>query len=110
MIAKLDSWLLRACDALGLRADVPFVVTIGSGHHIQCVARIRDIGAGNGMLVVRRYEDVRPHAEQLAKAGFGYSVLDEPAEAEVFDLDTFQEMFRDWGWSGSEKGRPPSLG
>jgi hypothetical protein len=109
MMTTLETWLLRACDALGLKADLSFTVRMGSSADIRCVARIQNLGAENGMLVVHCYEDVRPYVDQLAKAGYGYSVLDEPREDEVFDLDSFQEMFRDWGWSGSEKDRPPSL-
>ena len=108
-MTTLQNWLLKACDALGLRADLAYVATLSDGQEVQTVARIRNLGAEHGMLVVRSYEDVRPFADCLARAGFGYSVLDEPGVDEVFDLDSFKEMFLDWGWSGTEKSLPASL-
>ena len=52
------------------------------------------------MLVFRKYDDVRLYAETLKRAGYGFSVLDEPQPDEKFDLNAFKEMFLDWGWSG----------
>jgi hypothetical protein len=43
---------------------------------------------------------VRLYAETLKRAGYGFSVLDEPQPDEKFDLNAFKEMFLDWGWSG----------
>lgn len=108
-MTTLEMWILQACDALGLRADFAFVVDFGDGHELRAVARIRNLGASNGMLVVRSYDDVRPYAEALAQAGYGYSVLDEPRSDEAFDVDSFREMFLDWGWVGSEADRPQGL-
>lgn len=108
-MTRLEDWLSRACNALGLQADIPFVANIENEHGVRAVARIHNLGANNGMLVVRSYEDVRPHAKELAKAGYGYSVLDEPRSDEAFDLDTFKEMFLDWGWMGPETERPRGL-
>jgi len=71
------------------------------------VARIRDLGAANGMLIFEKYEDFCELAERLLDAGYGFSVLDEPGQQEEFDLQSFEEMFADWGWSG-ERHRKPS--
>ncbi len=58
------------------------------------------------MLLFRTYEEVRDCAQALLDAGYGYCVVDEPRPDEIFDLASFQEMFRDWGWSGSLGGKP----
>ena len=108
-MTTLENWISQACDALGLHADFAFVVDVGDGREVCAVARINNLGAKNGMLVVRNYDDVQPYTETLARAGYGYSVLDEPRVDEVFDLDSFQEMFLDWGWAGSEADRPSGL-
>lgn len=101
-MATLERWISQACHALGLQVDLAYVVDVGDDREIRAVARIRGLGASNGMLVVRNYEDVRPYLETLARAGYGFSVLDEPRSDETFDLDSFRELFVDWGWSGSE--------
>lgn len=108
-MTKLESWISKACKAFGLQADFDFAVDTGDGHKVWAVARIRNLGAKNGMLVVRNYDDVRVCAESLARAGYGYSVLDEPRDDEDFDLGSFKEMFLDWGWCGSNVDRPTAL-
>lgn len=101
-MTTLERWISQACDALGLQADFAYVVDVGDDREVRAVARIRGIGARNGMLVVRKYDDVRPYAETLARAGYGFSVLDEPRPDEAFDLDSFKKIFVDWEWSGSK--------
>lgn len=89
-MTTLENWILQACNAFGLQADFGFVVDMGDGHKIRVIARINNIGARNGMLVVHNYDDIHPYAENLIQAGYGYSVLDEPQPDEVFDLDSFK--------------------
>ena len=47
------------------------------------------------MLVIRNYNDVRPYADGLVQAGYGYSVFEQRPD-EAFDLESFREMFQDW--------------
>jgi hypothetical protein len=58
------------------------------------------------MLIVRSYEEVQDMLEQLKQAGYGFSVLDEPHPGEDFDLESFREMFLDWGWAADESRKP----
>ena len=58
------------------------------------------------MLLIRAYDEIRDHVQELKDAGYGYSVLGEPRPDEEFDLMGFQEMFRDWGWSGRLGAKP----
>jgi hypothetical protein len=101
-VTTLECWISQACDALGLQADFAYVVDVGDDREVRAFARIRSPGGRNGVLVVRNYDDVRPHADALARAGYGFSVLDEPRPDEAFDLDLFKEMFCDWGGSESK--------
>lgn len=98
-MTKLADWLLRACKASDLIADVDYVASIGDHLSLKCVARIQKIGGHNGMLIFNRNEDIQHYSQEVLDAGYGYSVLDEPANGESFDLDLYKEMFRDWGWS-----------
>lgn len=108
-MTTLENWISRACNVLGLHADFAFVVEVGSGHEVRAIARIRNLGAINGMLVFLNYDDIRPYVDELLQAGYGYAVLDEPRANEAFDLDSFKEMFLDWGWSGPGALMPPKL-
>lgn len=98
---KLANWITQACDALGLRADIGFSIVLSDGYELHTIARIRDVEAENGMLVVCNYDEVQPYEDELAQAGYGYSVLDEPLANEIFDPETYKDMFIDWGWSPS---------
>lgn len=105
-MSQLAARVWRACSALGLRAELGFRLVLPSGHAVVTVARIADLGAPNGMLLIRAYDEIRDHAQELKDAGYGYSVVDEPWPDEEFDLTGFQEMFRDWGWSGRLGAKP----
>ncbi len=105
-MTTLEIWLVQACQASNLQVDLGFLAAIGDRKTIQSVARIRGLGAVNGMLIFRHYDEVRSCLNDVRQAGYGFSVLDEPRDDEAFDLQSYQEMFRDWGWSGpDEKGQ-----
>lgn len=105
-MTRLENWLVQACQASNLQVDLGFLAAVGDKKNIQSVARIRGLGAVNGMLILRHYDEVRTCLDEVARAGYGFSVLDEPRDDEAFDLQSFQETFRDWGWPGSdEKGQ-----
>ena len=105
-MSQLSEWIWKACSASGLHAELDFTLTLPSGQQVIPVARIADLGAPNGMLLFRTYSDIGDSAQALLDAGYGYSVVDEPPPNEKFDLASFREMFRDWGWSGKLGGQP----
>lgn len=98
-MTKLQTWVQRACDEVGLKVDLDFDVTFPDGRDVRSIARIRDIGDENGMLIFSNYEKVRGCFENLILLGYGYTVFGEPGGNEVFDLESYKEMFSDWGWT-----------
>lgn len=105
-MSQLATRVWRACSALGLRAELGFRPALPTGQVVVAVARIADLGAPNGMLLFCAYDEMRGHVQELKDAGYGFSALDEPRPDEEFDLAVFQEMFRDWGWSGRLGAKP----
>jgi len=91
-MSRLASDIERACADLDLRADLGFRLAL-SGQNIETIARIADVGAPNGMLVVSSYDVVRNHTDELLEAGYGFSVLDEPHPSEEYDVESFKVMF-----------------
>jgi hypothetical protein len=89
-----------------LRIELQFELVLGEGRVVRTVARLPDLGAPMGMLIVRSYDEIATCSKELISAGYGYSVLDEPSPGEEFDSQSFRTMFRDWGWSG-ELGKKP---
>ena len=105
-MSQLATRVWRACSALGLQAELGFRLVLPSGRAVVTVARIADLGSPNGMLLFCDFDEIRGHVQELQDAGYGFSVLDEPRRDEEFDLTGYQEMFRDWGWSGRLGAKP----
>lgn len=105
-MSQLAARVWRACSALGLQAELGFRLVLPSGQAVVTVARIADLGAPNGMLLFRAYDEIRDHVQELEDAGYGFSVVGEPRPDAEFDLTVFQKMFRDWGWSGRLGAKP----
>ena len=70
---KLTDFIIHACDALGLHADIDFCVVLSNKHKLHAVAHIRNIGSVNGMLIVTAYEKVKVYTDELNRAGYGSS-------------------------------------
>ena len=102
----LATEISKACSILGLRVELGFELSLGNDIKIHTVARIPDLGALNGMLIISSFDQVRKHLKELDSADYGFSVLDEPSPNAKFDIVSIQEMFIDWGWSGDPKHRP----
>jgi hypothetical protein len=105
-MSKLVDWILRASKELGLFAEAHFALTASSGEPLKSIVRIYNVGARNGMLVFPCYEEIQGHERELVAAGYAYSVMDEPRAAEEFNLESFKEMFIDWGWTGDVAAMP----
>ena len=105
-MSQLGECLSRACSALGLHIKMGFSLVLSDGRRLTSFARIADLGAPNGMLLFRAYDEVREFSQALRDDGYGYCVVDEPRADEQFDLASFEEMFRDWGWSGKPGSKP----
>ena len=58
------------------------------------------------MLITKYSLDAYEVGDELIKLGYGYSVLEDPNELEVFDLNDYIEMFSDWGWSNAQTKEP----
>lgn len=100
---------LQAASILGLDVDAPSSVTLPSGDSVTADVLVRDFGAPAGMLIVRRYDEIRLRTSEVLSAGFGFSVMDDPRPTEAFDIETYVEVLRDWGWSGAPGGEPAWL-
>lgn len=103
---KLQEFLRRAGTDLGIQVIAPFELTLGNGRKLLVEALLPELGASKGMIVVRMYDDLREISDELVRLGYGYSVLDEPLPNEDYDVETYVELFRDWGWGAENERRP----
>ena len=105
-MTNLQTFLQRACQELGLTIVVPFLLTLREGFQINAQALLPQLGASKGMIVVNHYDDLRGISSELQLMGYSYSVLDEPLPSEQFDLESYVEMFSDWGWGDVNERKP----
>lgn len=99
-------WLLQACSEFDLEVELGYRATLPNGVELQTVARLPKLGARNGMLLLHSYADLQGYARETVAAGYGYSVVSDPLPGEQFELDSFREMFHDWGWGGDTNAKP----
>lgn len=97
------SWRWAARD-LGVRIRAPFVVTVDE-MRLEVPLLVEDFGAVNGMLIVPEYGLVRAWRDQIGRAGYGFSVLEEPPTADYVRAE-FVDLLTDWGWTGKPDERP----
>src|SRR5689334_8412927 len=105
-MTRLQSMLSRACEELGLTVAIPFTMSLPDGGELRAQALLPQLGASKGMVIVSNYEDLLGRADELVASDYGYSVLSEPEPTETYDVESFAEMFRDWGWSGGAEKKP----
>jgi len=58
------------------------------------------------MIVVNRLDELKGVESELVNIGYGYSVLDEPSASEEYELDSYVDMFSDWGWGLHNEPKP----
>jgi hypothetical protein len=92
--------------ALDVRVELGFRLTLPGSRELVTVARVTDLGGRNGMLLFKSFNEVKRYAQELVDLGYGYAVVDEPRPDEEFELESFEEMFRDWGWTGAFGQKP----
>jgi len=100
---------LEANRRLGIEFDAPHSVSLSDGSTVNALARIRDFGGENGMLIIDSNDDRRLNLNKLVAEGYGYVVMDGPQIDADFDLECDQEMLADWGWSGDPQRIPSWL-
>jgi hypothetical protein len=105
-MTNLQTLLQRACQDLGVSIVVPFLLTVREGIRINAQALLPQFGGPKGMIVVNHYDDLCGIAAELPRMGYGYSVLDEPLPSEDYDLESYVEMFSDWGWGNVNERKP----
>jgi len=109
MISKLLSFWEKAASDLNLRITVPFNLHLTNESHLEAPMLVHHFGANKGMLVFTNYDDVSPCVNELAKSGYGFSVLSEPGEYEHYEVEEYMELLAEWGWTGSDELRPDWL-
>lgn len=96
----------KAAVELGLRVAFDLAITLPDGRRVPAAAYFPDLGTPGGMYVVA-WEGVDVEVQrQLQRSGAAAALIPEPSDREPFELDNFVEMFREWGWSATDRDEP----
>lgn len=105
MMNRMQEWLVRAAEELGVRIFVGYSAKLPDGNSIQTQALFPDLGGPLGTIVISEETDASI-LRHWVRQGFAYSIFSEPLPNEKFDLDNYSEMFSEWGWSSDEGSKP----
>jgi hypothetical protein len=97
MLTALQERLKSACAAFGLQAAIPAEIGLPSGKRIDAKALIHGLGGAAGMIIVTSFDQIEDALKELQQQGYGFSVLSEPNDKQTFDIESYREMFEDWG-------------
>jgi hypothetical protein len=102
---RMQKWLERAAEELGVRIFVGYNAQLPDGNSIQTQALFPDFGGALGMIVISETVDASILRHWVMQ-GFAISTFSEPLPNEEFDLDNYSEMFSEWGWTSYEGSKP----
>lgn len=98
----------RASNDLAIEVVTPFQVTLSDVSRLTFPALVKDFGNRNGMVVAADFALIRPHAQKLLDAGYGYS-SNIGHSPESYQREAMIEILADWGWTGARDRRPSWL-
>ena len=101
----IDAWR-PAAEELGIAIDGPRSFTLKSGATFEAEVRLSEYGNLHGTVAVSdaaRADKLRP---LLEGSGYTVALVPLPPEGKVLTAYALVQIIRDWGWAGSEKGRP----
>ena len=101
--------LVRAAENLGLEVIAPYTFELPSGLQLNADALFPELGAPKGTIVVALRKAAPSVAHELHAIGYTMSSMSEPIKGQDFDLDSYREMFKEWGWSSEARERPSWL-
>jgi hypothetical protein len=107
MMNRMQQWLARAAEELGVRIVVGYVVHFPDGTAFPTQALFPDLGGALGTLVLDSSDTLdAPTWDALMDQGFATSAFSAPLPDEEFDIGSFADMFAEWGWTSDDKPKP----
>jgi hypothetical protein len=100
-MTRQQLFLSKAASAFGIPYKLNYEIIRPDAESIVVPALISQLGGKMGMLVFHYKE--RPDLEtikELIRMGYGITSYSVPSATEEFDLESYREMFEDWGWIG----------
>ncbi len=106
-MSKLQEYLVRAAQALGLRLSLDYAITFADGKTISFEVYLPDLGRASGTLVTNSsFKLDSAKRQELLTRGIGLTTYGEPPPNEIFEIEGYIEMFSEWGWAADIDRKP----
>jgi len=109
-LTNLQRQWQHAAEKRGLKVQIPFALALRDGTIIQADVLLEDFGARRGMLIVADFAAVAEKTDVIVAAGYGYSCMSEPSEAEISSLEAIDDALEDWGPTAISEPSPRTRG
>ena len=96
-LSRLQRQWRHAAQRFRLRVKTPFKLQLPDGTRVVADVLLRGYGAPQGMLIFSDYAGVAGKTDSVVAAGYGYSCMSHPSEAEIQSLEGFEDVLADWG-------------
>jgi hypothetical protein len=104
---RMQEFLARAAQELGVRVFLAYVAVLSNGRQIPTQALFSDLGGTFGTIVFDSTDVPDLESERdLVAQGYSISTYLQPPPTEEFDLESYAEMFSEWGWTSNEMQKP----
>jgi hypothetical protein len=106
---RMQEYLLRAAEILSLKITIDPSFRLSNGKVLFFDALLHNLSNQNGILILNSDHNIQLESDvrqELSRSGFGVSEFGGPTKNEMFDIDSYIEMFSEWGWSGETEKRP----
>ena len=87
----------HAAQERQLVVRTPFELQLDDGSRITVEVLLEGYGAQRGMLIVSEFGSLNEKQAAIIKAGYGFSCMSQPCDAEVSCLDGLDYVLEDWG-------------
>ncbi|HVT32934.1 MAG TPA: hypothetical protein VHE32_09820 [Rhodanobacteraceae bacterium] len=104
---RMQEWLACAAKKLDVRVAIAYVAVLSNGMRLPTQALFPDLGGALGTLVFDSADILDSTARRdLIAQGYAISTFSKPLQMEDFDIDSYAEMFSEWGWTSEEMRKP----
>jgi len=97
-MTRKQEFLNRACNQFGLQLQTNISFVTPSGKKLVADAVISQPNRNFKMFIFGEAPNLS-ELEFVTGQGCGFTSFGEPLENEDFEIETYAEMFRDWGFS-----------
>lgn len=101
MIPTKNHWL-TVVKKLDVQVTTPYKMIL-DGTQVTFAGHFQHFGNFCGMVTDPDWSVIKPHADALSKAGFGYSCV---SFEEGTDFKSLRKILADWGWTGPPENKP----